>query len=120
MNCDFNNPSTTCPKCGFVARNDKVHRNCPKAPSVVRQSISFATAHTKWLAAGRPTRSPERVAEIFDTLCRPCEHFESTGVDNGSCKLCGCALKRERGLLNKINMATEGCPAQPAKWRAET
>jgi hypothetical protein len=59
------------------------------------------------------------VAEVF-AICQGCEYFRAGATDeDGWCRLCGCRLRRTGGLVNKIQMATEGCPAQPARWEAE-
>lgn len=88
-------------------------------PSQVRQAAAFVTAQGRWLAAGCPIRSAERIKEIF-ALCRACENFwPGATEEEGVCRLCGCRLRSVGGLLNKIQMATEGCPAIPPKWTAE-
>ena len=89
------------------------------APSLRAKAQNLGVGMASWLAAGRPKRSSERIAEIFDSLCRPCPHFAASSDAQGSCKLCGCALRRQGGLLNKISMATESCPARPPRWIAE-
>jgi hypothetical protein len=83
------------------------------------RAMSLTTAMANWVAAGRPRRSLERIKEIFDTICQPCGHFVSTGNGKGSCGLCTCALRRVDGLLNKISLATEGCPDKPPRWEPE-
>lgn len=91
----------------------------PGRPSLLRRAATFAAAELRWIAAGRPVRSVERVAELF-TVCKACEHFQLGARDGeGKCRLCGCQLRRAGGLLNKIQMATESCPAQPPRWTAE-
>lgn len=89
------------------------------APSLLRQAASFVSAEARWIAAGRPVRSEERVAEIF-AICQVCEHFRlGTSELEGSCGICGCRLRSAGGLFNKIQMATESCPLKPSKWTAE-
>jgi len=74
----------------------------------------YGNAMRRWIAAGRPVRSDARVQEIFDTLCRTCEHFS---VSRQTCKLCGCRVRRSgAAFLNKLKMATERCPAKPPRW----
>jgi len=64
-------------------------------------------ANEKWKAAGRPERTDEEVAAIYDTHCRPCEHLTKLGT----CAQCGCILKKNLPLFTaKIKMATEHCP----------
>ena len=89
------------------------------APSLVGKVRLFSRSQARWIAAGRPERSPERVAEIF-ALCQGCDQFRrGKSESEGTCRLCGCRLRREGGLVNKIKMATESCPKTPPVWRAE-
>jgi hypothetical protein len=66
----------------------------------------YRHARSKWIAAGRPLRSDERIAEIWDTHCKNCPNREAD-----HCKLCGCFIKRHGTTLNKIAWASEDCPA---------
>lgn len=96
-----------------------IQRSPPQTPSLFRRGVSFLSAHRRWLAAGRPVRSPERVREIF-AICKECEYFRPGTADiEGSCRLCGCRLRDSGGMINKIQMATEGCPANPPRWDPE-
>ena len=77
----------------------------------------YAAEIQTWLAAGRPVRSDERVREIYETICRPCEHFNQ---ERERCKACGCKLGlSRRALFNKLRMATTSCPLDEPKWIAE-
>ena len=98
---------------------DRIHRKCgtQPRPTLVRKVKTFGKAVARWIKAGRPVRSPERVAELL-AICQDCEHYSAKGPAGGKCKLCGCAVKR-RGLQNKLRMATEACPAKPPRWEAE-
>ena len=64
----------------------------------------YRHARSKWIAAGRPLRTDERIAEIWDTYCKNCGDREAD-----RCKLCGCFIKRHGTTLNKISWATECC-----------
>jgi hypothetical protein len=100
------------------------HRICAKseAVTVAAESLAEVTGDSRitsdiatyghavlrWLAAGRPVRSPEEVAAIFRDHCLGCEFYNA---QSGRCKICGCRVKREgHAVLNKIAMATEHCP----------
>lgn len=101
-----------CPLCAIAAARDATQ------DGIVAKAGRMASAYKRWVMAGRPVRSPERIAEIFDTLCKPCEFFKPTRNPNdGSCEKCGCSLKRRGKLMNKIRLASESCPA--GKWAAE-
>ncbi|MCL4194323.1 MAG: hypothetical protein KJZ87_21480, partial [Thermoguttaceae bacterium] len=79
--------------------------------------IRYGQAVSRWIAAGRPTRSAERVRQVFETHCRPCEHFDPA---TQTCRLCGCHVAPAGpAYRNKIGMATERCPAEPPKWSEE-
>lgn len=87
------------------------------SPGIVQQGWNYTKAVARWIAAGRPVRSNERVREIFETLCQRCEHFDA---GHGSCRLCGCRVRRDGpAFTNKLRMATERCPMNPPKWVEE-
>jgi len=68
----------------------------------------YAEAVRRWVANGRPTRSPEETKEIFDNHCSKCRLYDT---ESKSCNSCGCAVS-DKGfaLTNKIKMKTESCP----------
>ena len=85
--------------------------------NISKRLIRYGSAIQRWIAAGRPVRSDERVREIFDTLCRPCTHFDAK---RQTCRLCGCYVRRSgTAFTNKLKMATERCPLNPPKWVEE-
>ena len=87
----------------------------PRPPGVLAKAKALLAVEARWIAAGRPMRTADKIAAIFE-ICRECEHFQAKNERNGTCGLCGCRLKQTGGLLNKIAMATESCPA--GKWPA--
>ena len=117
VDCDFSTPDGVCPRCGYKGRAG-LRKNCRKAPTVARKAYSLAAASGRWIRAGRPRRSPERIAEVFE-ICQACPEFRPTDDANGTCNLCGCPLRQRGGLIDKISMATESCPADPQRWTAE-
>jgi len=74
-------------------------------------AVKYARALLRWVAAGRPTRTDEEVAEIVKT-CERCKHYEA---ESGRCKKCGCCIKT-KGLtiLSKSKLSTESCVT--GKW----
>lgn len=78
--------------------------------SIGEKILSFGLAYFNWLKQGSPSRTPEQIEQIYDTLCKPCEFFK-----DDTCTICGCAIKKV-GLVNKIKMVTEHCPLSPPKW----
>jgi hypothetical protein len=113
-----------CPVAGFCARHaktmsERTHKLCQTKPAyrvlwdfqakaIVAMAGQFAADISAWAASGFPMRSPERTAEIFTTLCQPCEFFKGSG-EGGTCKKCRCRLGRTI-TLNKIALATTSCP----------
>jgi orotate phosphoribosyltransferase len=79
----------------------------------------FARSVTRWMAAGRPTRTPERIAEILADHCDKagdrCPQYQA-----GRCNACGCPINNDpTPLTNKLAMATEPCPADPPRFAAD-
>lgn len=69
---------------------------------------NYASAVKKWVAAGRPVRSDERVKEILNDHCRTCRLFDR---EKQACNSCGCSVNESPFPLgNKLKMATEKCP----------
>jgi len=85
-----------------------------RPPRIATRIGNYTRAVSRWIAAGRPVRSDEQVRYIYETYCKPCEHFDER---RNACLLCGCYLSPNGAALqNKLRMATEHCPLQPAKW----
>ena len=109
-----------CINCGRPLPALKARRMCGQfSPSLPMKANSYVAAVVKWIAAGRPTRSQERIDEILTTICDakpvPCEKFA-----NGGCSICGCKVNANPSALrNKLAMATEACPLDPPRWTAE-
>jgi hypothetical protein len=114
-------------------------RKCPVAPEIITaatqaagklglldaagnlasEAIHYAEALARWVWAGFPVRSAEETA-IRYAICAgergfpKCDQF----VD-GKCSICGCPVKKKRGMLikNKAALATEICPhPDGSKW----
>lgn len=87
-------------------------------PSLFRQIKTFSIAYTKWLAAGKPIREPEHIAELFK-ICENCptRRFMRVSKNKGRCTQCGCWIKRQGENRNKLAWPTEGCP--DGHWAAQ-
>jgi hypothetical protein len=84
-----------------------------------KKAEDYLQARKKWAGAGKPMRSDERIAEVFQ-ICESCPHIiPNTQDEGGQCGICGCWLYPQVGLVNKIQWATEKCPLSPPKWDAE-
>lgn len=83
----------------------------PNPGGFIERGERFLQARARWIKAGRPTRTMEQIAKVYDEVCQPCFAF-----DNDSCGVCGCRLKRDTLLINKLAWATEKCPLDPPKW----
>ena len=64
----------------------------------------YLHARSKWIAAGRPLRTDERIAEIWDNYCSKCDKREAD-----KCSMCGCFIRRHGTILNKLAWGTERC-----------
>jgi hypothetical protein len=86
---------------------DKKKEQPAVEPGLLAKAVSMSKAVKDWIAAGRPTRTPERAQEVMD-ICQDCVHFKA-----GKCLACGCKLSC------KIKMATTSCPLPEPKWTAD-
>ena len=125
--CDFTSTRTPdgfrliCNRCGTVrtGTGPTLVRRCDvrlATPAKPRTSAK-STPRQRWLAAGRPIRSPEEIDGIVMMYCEVCRHFVAK---SRGCRLCCRDSLRKLKLPARLRMKTEGCPAKPAKWRAET
>jgi len=83
----------------------------------------FTISMTQWVLAGCPRRSPEWVAEIFETQCRPCPWYDAEDRtifgSKGLCTKCGCHVSADHtNPLNKIVDPANACPLDPPRWEA--
>lgn len=124
--CDWERQPDGTQKCIRCGRRCKlpIAVNCPKAtpalpePGLAQQAWTYASAVEKWLLAGSPTRTQAEIDRIF-AICQSCPMFVAEARPR--CRLCGCSLnKAPHGLMNKIAMATEGCPKLPPLWEPKT
>jgi hypothetical protein len=76
--------------------------------------IQFMQEREQWIRAGRPMRSRPKIRQLYDEVCKSCEHF-----GNDECDVCGCRIKRNTRFMNKLAWATTECPLNPPKWEAE-
>ena len=80
----------------------------PDFPGAAQLVANYWKAVTRWIAAGRPTRSAEDVKTIHADFCADCNWYDK---ESRRCKGCGCSVKPKGiAILNKIEMATEHCP----------
>ena len=119
--CDFECVTVTpgmfrliCRRCGARrwSRTEKYVRLCDKQPAVEPE-----TPRERWIRAGRPVRTQQEQDRIVATHCEGCKHFQRK---KRACRLCCKEYLHRVRLPGRLRMATESCPAKPAKWRAET
>ena len=106
--CEFD-CNLTCIHCGYVARKPNTRRMCSvdRPPSVAAQLSNYAAAVSRWLAAGRPVRTDEKVGELLEI----CQDNRCGKYRDGQCLACGCRVNSSGwALTNKLRMATEDCP----------
>lgn len=77
--------------------------------------MSVCGALARWNRAGKPVRSPERVAELL-SICQACDKFTGS-----HCRRCGCPVNGhvDEPTHNKLALATERCPLDPPHWPAD-
>lgn len=76
--------------------------------SLGKKVVNYFGAVRRWVASGRPTRTPEEIKAIFEEHCSKCEMYDKK---NHSCKSCGCSVASGGDPLNnKLAMKTERCP----------
>lgn len=105
-----------CANCGVKSYHRRPHlagRPCagklPEGPGAARVVLNYSAAMVRWLAAGKPVRSPDEIMNLV-RICQGCDFY----IDN-ACRKCGCKVNASpSGLQNKAAMATEHCPL--AKW----
>jgi hypothetical protein len=75
----------------------------------------------KWVEAGKPIRSPERMQEIHD-ICSECPLFKKKGgwlPGYDRCGECQCNLHPSHHTMNKIAWGTTHCPLDDPMWDAD-
>ena len=78
----------------------------------------FRDEYKKWEEAGKPTRSSEKMLEIYE-ICKNCPEFKKGGVID-SCGVCGCRLHpTDKTIPNKLAWSTTSCPLEEPKWGNE-
>jgi len=77
-------------------------------PSLLRKGMNFATAAAKHVATGAK-RVSEEVRAGRLALCVACEHYV-----NKKCTKCGCGIKDEAGMIDKLSWESSTCPV--GKW----
>jgi len=105
-----------CSECGHVSRRlypTAPVRICDKhrTPGIAQKVVGYSVAVARWMAAGKPVRSDEETARLYEI----CESNVCGFFRNGDCGVCGCKVSRDgEAPLIKNRMATESCPA--GKW----
>lgn len=74
----------------------------------------------KWIYAGRPTRTDEKIKELFQ-ICssNQCGQYIKKNEQEGNCNICGCRLTQINEHFNKLAWATTQCPHDPPFWISE-
>ncbi|GEM_PF-2380713 len=79
----------------------------PPLPGIIKRAGRYTKAVSKWIAAGRPTRTQEEIDERL-AVCQKCPFYNAK---HKACSECGCNVNSQaEGLSNKLAMATEQCP----------
>jgi len=76
-----------------------------------KHAVKYAKALMRWIAAGRPVRTDDEVAEIV-AMCEACKHYKAK---QKRCSVCGCRVSTGKlAVFNKCRLLTEFCPW--GKW----
>jgi hypothetical protein len=76
-------------------------------PSLLTQVNNYRLSVTRWIKAGRPTRTEGEIERLF-IICKKCDWYD---VKTSRCKGCGCrVVPKGLAIVNKLKMATEHCP----------
>ena len=67
--CDFNNPTQTCPACGYVARRLPTYRECRPVPETVWRPVPLGDLVERGLTAIGVTK--DRVEALTRTAGKP-------------------------------------------------
>jgi rubredoxin len=83
------------------------------AGNLAEEAVHYARSLAQWAWAGFPVRTADETAIRYE-ICLGCDIFAG-----GKCTICGCPVKKKRGMLikNKAGIATETCPyPKGSKW----
>jgi hypothetical protein len=87
-------------------------------PGYAKLGTNLLSAIKRWVLAGRPVRTPEKVNELLK-VCRSCPFFVRDPRGD-YCGKCGCPVNDQTDNpikhRNKLVLATETCPADPPLW----
>jgi hypothetical protein len=111
----FKNPADLTPVCGVtgLGTDRDICTRCSAGSKVETKTLfgkamNYQAAVRRWFAAGRPERTDEEIAAIYDEHCSKCDMYDKV---RKICNSCGCpATKDQPALRNKLRMATEACP----------
>jgi hypothetical protein len=80
-------------------------------PGLIVQAKNYIIAYTKWVAAGKPLRTPQAIAELF-VICENCPSMNFIPISDGigRCAECACWLRKDSRDRNKLAWPTSPCP----------
>lgn len=78
----------------------------------------FAVTFTDWVRAGRPRRSDDWIAELFNEHCSKCPEYDPEAKNmpgpfgkKGICRACGCHVAGDNATLpNALTYPNKPCP----------
>lgn len=87
---------------------------------LLKLATTFLEERKKWKKSGSPTRSDDRIKELF-SICssNKCGQYIKISDNHGQCGICQCHLRTGSINLNKLAYATTKCPYDPPFWTEE-
>lgn len=83
-------------------------------PPLSERIKNYLAEKKLWEEAGCPTRSKDRIAEIYQ-ICKKCPNLLNT-LSFERCEICGCNINLGY-VMNKLAWSTiEECPDNPPRW----
>jgi hypothetical protein len=89
------------------------------AGNLATEAVHYAQSLARWVWAGFPVRSVEETAIRYAICAGECGFPKCDQFVDGKCSICGCPVKKKRGMLikNKAALLTETCPHHDgSKW----
>ncbi len=86
-------------------------------PGLIQRAVNFSVAGVKHLATG--AKLVDDVTREWRYLqCLDCEQYFDSEKETCTHKQCGCGIKKQRGIIDKLSWASQNCPI--GRWGKPT